>query len=140
MLRPCLGCGEPCEGSRCPECAPVAERARPPKASPRARGYDSRWDRLSARLRRVACCSGCGARDDLQLDHLPGAWQRVARGLPLRPGVDVDVKCGSCNRIAGPSRTVTDPGGETPSGGVADPWGEAELRLLTGNMRGQEVV
>ncbi len=119
-MRPCLSCGEPSEQTRCDECAPGAGRRRWPKASPRARGYDRRWDVLSARLRAVAVCSGCGTRDDLQGHHLPGAWERARRGLPLRPGVDVDVLCGPCNRSAGPSRTVSEPGDVTPSPPLLD--------------------
>jgi len=70
-LRPCLECGEPAEGSRCDGCAPVAERPRRyPKTSPRARGYDRQWDMLSAQLRRIAVCSGCGTRSGLQ-GHQP---------------------------------------------------------------------
>ena len=130
-LRPCLECGEPAEGSRCDGCAPVAERPRRyPKKSPRARGYDRQWDMLSAQLRRIAVC---GTRSGLQGHHLPGAWARVACGLPLRPGVSVDVLCGPCNRAAGPSPTVSNPGEESPSPGVRDPRGQAQFELHSGS-------
>jgi hypothetical protein len=98
-VKPCIDCGAPAASTRCDEHA--RGRSRRPS---RAAGYDATWDRLSRRLRRTACCSVCGTRDDLQADHLPGAWERKEAGLPLRPGVDVDVKCGRHNREAGARR------------------------------------
>lgn len=29
-------------------------------------------------------CRGCGATDDLQWDHTPSAWQRMAEGKAIR--------------------------------------------------------
>lgn len=121
-LRPCLDCGTPTEDARCHEHRAAADT----KPSPRARGYDARHDRLSRRLRRDACCSVCGTRDDLQLDHLPGSWERAARGHPLRPGIDVDVKCGRHNREAGAARGHT-PRGDTPPPTAQGPQGEANF-------------
>ena len=57
----------------------------------------------------------CGATEDLQCDHLPIAWERYDKGLPVRLQ-DVDVVCGECNRKRGAARgehiTHKIPGGE----------------------------
>lgn len=115
-LRPCLDCSEPTDATRCPDCQTQHNNTR--NTSPRERGYDAAWEKLSKRLRKTACCSVCGTREDLQLDHLPGAWERVAKGLRLRPGIDVDVKCGRHNREAGARRSLKtwpgDPGRTRP--------------------------
>lgn len=56
MMRPCLGApGEPCgelvqRGNRCPSCLSKVNRAR---GSSTRRGYDSRWRRMSERIRRA---------------------------------------------------------------------------------------
>lgn len=133
MMRPCLGCGELVDGSYCPDCKPANT---PKKINARAAGYDAAWDRLSRRLRKTACCSVCGTRQDLQLDHLPGAWERVAAGKRLRPGIDVDVKCGQHNREAGARRTtksvVASRSGESPRPHVmAEPGPQARRRSIT---------
>lgn len=107
MLTPCLSCGELCEGSRCPECssavARLADRSRRlPKR--RGRGYDSQWQRLSARARELQpFCLDCGATHDLTADHLPSAWYRKYRGLSVRLE-DVEVVCRECNRRRGEAR------------------------------------
>lgn len=101
-LRPCLDCGEPSQGSRCPEHAGL-ER----KATARERGYDARHDALSRRARRLQpFCTDCGTAEDLQLHHLPIAWERKAAGKVIRL-VDVVVLCGEHNRDAGPARGGT---------------------------------
>lgn len=105
LRRPCIDCGQPTTATRCDDCD-AEHKPAPKKINARAAGYDSQWDRLSKRLRKIAVCSVCGTRDDLQLDHLPGAWERVAAGKRLRPGIDVDVKCGRHNREAGARRTT----------------------------------
>ncbi|GAA2184691.1 hypothetical protein GCM10009785_33620 [Brooklawnia cerclae] len=97
-LKPCLTCGALTEGARCQL---HTDTSRPS----RARGYDTRWDKLSRRARQLQpWCTDCGRTDDLQLDHLPGAWERVAAHLPLRLGADVEVVCGPCNRARGAAR------------------------------------
>lgn len=113
LSTPCIDCGEPTKnGTRCETCSPRFNRVQParerthhaPKASPAKRGYDSAWRRLSERARRLQpFCSDCGARDDLQADHSPEAWERKERGLPIRLQ-DVDVVCGECNRKRGAAR------------------------------------
>lgn len=98
-LRPCLDCGEPSPASRCDE-------HRPPdhNLSPTQRGYDSVWQRLSRRARRVQpWCTDCGTRDDLTCDHSPSAWERKAAGKVIRL-VDVDVCCRPCNARRGRAR------------------------------------
>jgi 5-methylcytosine-specific restriction protein A len=101
-LSPCLVCGEPCPGPRCPE-----HRLRPVQ-SPTEKGYDWTWTKLSRRARRMQpFCEECGATTDLQADHLPQAWERKAAGLLVRL-CDVRVLCGPCNRAAGQARPVAD--------------------------------
>ena len=97
-------------GSRCDQCRPTRERTARRIASEsrrgtrRSRGYDAAWDRLSARARREQpFCSDCGREDDLTTDHSPEAWERRARGLPVRLR-DVDVVCSACNAERGPAR------------------------------------
>lgn len=70
----------------------------------RESGYDAAWDRLSKRARALQpWCSDCGTKERLTADHLPSAWERKEKGLPLRL-VDVDVVCGPCNTRRGSSR------------------------------------
>lgn len=99
-LRPCIECGEPTDGSRCPE----HTRNWRPKVSAASRGYDAAWHRLSAKARKLQpFCSDCGATEDLQCDHSPQAWARKAAGKAIRLR-DVDVVCGRCNRRRGAAR------------------------------------
>ena len=112
LRRVCPECGtayEPHEGqtrATCPECHPP-DSERPSRAwrgSPRERGYDERWRRLSERARRlVGACSDCGSPDDLTADHSAEAWERRARGLPIRLR-DIDVVCRRCNSERGAAR------------------------------------
>jgi len=89
--------------ARCPACRAEFENLK--RNVEREAAYKKpAWRRLSKALRREACCSVCGTRDDLTGDHLPGAWERVEAFLPLRPGIDVDVKCRTHNGSAGPRR------------------------------------
>lgn len=105
MLRPCLDCGEPSAGSRCPAHWSERQSRRDGRRGPfRARGYDAGWRRLSGEARRAQpWCSDCGGREGLSVDHLPGAWEKRARGERLTL-VDVEVVCISCNSKRGPRR------------------------------------
>ena len=86
--KPCLDCGQPTASTRCPE----------------HRGYDRRWRVLSERARKLQpWCSDCGATEDLEADHSPEAWARIAAGKMVRLR-DVDVVCGPCNRARGQAR------------------------------------
>lgn len=116
--RPCTVCGEPHHGAgRCPDCARAAD-ARRPRASATARGYNARWERLSAKARRLQpFCTDCGTREDLTCDHSPEAWDRIARGLAVRLR-DVDVVCRGCNARRGAARGPLSPQGRHP---LADP-------------------
>jgi 5-methylcytosine-specific restriction endonuclease McrA len=91
--RPCLGCGEPTTGSRCPDCA-IPRPARP-QPSRKDRHRTAAWDRLSARLRRQQpWCEGCGSTENLTADHkVPIS---IAPELALEP-LNVRVLCRSCN-------------------------------------------
>lgn len=103
--RPCLDCGEPGPGTRCPDCQQhrPAERAR---GTAHERGYDARWTRLSRRARRLQpFCTWCGAVDHLQADHL--RW-------PARSLDDVRVLCQPCHATAPARRGRAAEGGEGP--------------------------
>lgn len=111
LNRPCLDCGALSPNSRCAEHEAILKQRMNRKRdenrdrlSPRERGYDAAWSRLSARARRLQpWCSQCNAREDLTTDHLPSAWARKAEGKPIRLS-DVDVLCRSCNAKKGTSR------------------------------------
>lgn len=99
LKRPCVVCGQPCVGSRCPAHA-LAAKPRPKTA---ARGYGSRWRRLAkqAKERWPYCCE-CGATNDLTVDHLlPGkeAWTLD----------DVQVLCRGCNSRKGAPKPGEEP-------------------------------
>lgn len=128
MMRPCLDCGQLSDTTRC------SEHRADTKPTARNRGYDTAWDRLSARARKLQpFCTDCGATTDLQTDHTPEAWARAARGLPLRL-TDVAVVCGPCNRRRGAARGQT-PRGNTPPPATQGPQGEAKFGSLTGGVR-----
>lgn len=109
MKSPCLDCGQLATGSRCTDCQERLDSLRAPnlprvRESPEARGYDSRWRRLSKRARRAQpFCSDCGSTRDLQADHTPEAWRRKSKRLAIRLQ-DIDVVCGACNRARGAAR------------------------------------
>lgn len=103
LLRPCLTCGEPSPGSRCPEHEALRARGRS-RPTYRERGYDAAWDRLSRRVRsRQNFCMRCQATDNLSVDHLPIAWHRWELALPVRLR-DVQVVCARCQSELGSSR------------------------------------
>lgn len=111
----CATCGTPftldpgeMRRSRCTDCRP-APREIPDRGTPKQRGYDERWRRLSIRARRAQpFCSDCGATDDLTADHTPEAWARREAGQSIRLE-DVDVVCRPCNGRRGAVR------GEAPN-------------------------
>lgn len=97
-LRPCLVCGEPCDGARCTAHTVDTQ----PAAS--VRGYDWAWTKLSKQARKLQpFCSDCGGTEGLQCDHSPEAWRRKAQGKPIRL-CDVDVVCPRCNTRRGAAR------------------------------------
>lgn len=95
--RPCIDCGQPAPGTRCPPCAALRERPRDRRrGTPTERGYDASWRRLRARaIRAHPWCTDCGTRTDLTGDHV--RW-------PARTLADVEVTCQSCNNRRGPAR------------------------------------
>ena len=114
-LRPCLDCGEPAAGTRCPE------HTVDTKASATERGYDWRWTKLSRQARKLQpFCTDCGTTDDLQGDHTPEAWARKAAGKTIRPR-DIVIRCGSCNRDAGAARGPSATRGHARSRPAPDP-------------------
>lgn len=101
-MKPCLVCGEPSNGPRCPE--HPKERLNRPKERSRALGYTTTWDKLSKRARRLQpWCSDCGTSDNLSCDHTPEAWRRHDAGKTIRLQ-DVDVVCMPCNIRRGKAR------------------------------------
>lgn len=96
LLRPCITCGQPTNGPRCPDHQPEAPRSKHTMSATQ-RGYDARWQRLSRRARRMQpWCSDCGTSSDLTADHL--RW-------PARTLGDVEVVCRACNSRRGPLRS-----------------------------------
>lgn len=117
-LSPCIDCGEPSPGTRCPEHTTTA------KGTTTQRGYDTAWDKLSKRARRLQpWCEDCGSTEDLQADHSPEAWAAKAAGKPIKLSM-VSVVCGECNRRRGAAR------GNAPARQLPDP-GQAKFQLHT---------
>ncbi|MCK1804074.1 hypothetical protein MTQ12_13615 [Brevibacterium sp. R8603A2] len=103
LFKPCITCGLPGPDRYCPEHTPAR---RMPKESPRKRGYDSTWDRLSIRARKAQpFCLDCGRTDDLTTDHSAEAWERYEQGKVIRLE-DVAVRCRSCNSMKGDPRNT----------------------------------
>lgn len=124
--RPCMVCGQPSEQTRCRECTAEHHRTRD-RGTARQRGYDTTWDRLSVRARRLQpWCTDCSAVEHLTLDHLPSAWQRRAEGKVIRLR-DIAVVCGDCNNRRGSSRAT----GDRARDAVSGPAGEAEFASHT---------
>lgn len=97
MLRPCLTCQEPADGSYCDTHKPKRLEK---KSSAVARGYDHAWNKLSRRARRLQpWCLDCGTSgtpdNPLTGDHL--RW-------PARSLRDIAVRCRSCNSKKGALR------------------------------------
>jgi len=120
-LKPCVQCGEPSDRNRCPEHRPKDTR------NHRARGYDTSWDKLSKRARRLQpFCSDCGATEDLQADHSPEAWQAHDAGRPIKLSM-IDVVCGPCNRRRGSARGNAVTRGNAPVSTLPAPVGKAKF-------------
>jgi hypothetical protein len=98
------------EASRCPVHARDHERETEAR-------YPHRWRVFSREcIRRQPWCTDCGTTLDLTTDHMPGAHERVRRRLPLRPGVDGEVVCRSCNARRGPAEGRARGGEGLPDG------------------------
>jgi 5-methylcytosine-specific restriction protein A len=121
-VKPCLDCGQPSTGPRCPE------HTSDTKPTAAARGYNNAWTRLSKRARRLQpFCTDCGSVDDLQTDHTPQAWARKAAGKTIRL-IDVEVVCRDCNIARGAARGNAVTRGDTPSTQVQDSGGSRNPR------------
>lgn len=114
MMTVCAGCGTPYDEDHgqgnCPNCRPArdyyADDVRRGKGTPKQRGYDQAWRRLSERARRLQpFCSDCGRTSDLTADHSTEAWKRHEQGLPIRLE-DIDVVCRTCNADRGAARGI----------------------------------
>lgn len=111
-MKPCIKCGVPSTGTRCPD-----HHLDDHHLTAQQRGYNSRWRRLSEKARKLQrFCSDCGSTTDLTADHSPEAWRRHNAGKPIRL-CDIDVVCRSCNARRGKTRGV-DPNtpGQRPEG------------------------
>lgn len=97
VQRPCIVCGVPTAGTRCPvHEAERTARVDARRGSSTARGYGYRWSLLRAEaIRRQPFCADCGATTDLTGDH---------RVWPARTLADVAVVCRGCNSARGAVR------------------------------------
>jgi len=104
VLRPCIECGTPADGTRCPSCEAERQAALDVRrGTPTDRGYDSAWARLSRRARRLQpWCLDCGTTEDLTADH---------KRWPARSLADVAVVCRPCNSRRGATRGANRHGG-----------------------------
>lgn len=125
LLKACSDCGELTDRARCAACRP-----RDPRPSGTQRGYDSAWQRLSKRARRLQpFCTDCGTTADLSVDHSPEAWRRHEAGLEIRL-VDVEVVCVRCNSRRGAARGPNTRRGD-PLRPEVSPSGKANFQSLT---------
>lgn len=101
---PCVRCGQPTKGAcDCIKPKTVNDHIKQ-KPTRKQRGYDYAWEKLSLRARKLQpFCTDCNTTHDLQADHSVEAWERKAKGLPIRLQ-DIDVVCGTCNRARGAAR------------------------------------
>ena len=128
MMSVCPSCGDVFErdssnASECLDCRPSPERVGTSRHELQ-QSYDHAWRKLSRRARRIQpFCSDCNTTDDLTCDHLPEAWRRHERGLPIRLQ-DVDVVCRSCNSARGAAR------GDRPTWQAITPRGLPDLAAV----------
>lgn len=104
-MTPCLDCGEPAHGSRCPDHQGDRERVREAHRDRHAiRANPARWKNLSARVRRMQpWCTACAATTDLSADHVIPITDRP--DLAYRQE-NLTVLCRTCNgRKAGRAPT-----------------------------------
>lgn len=128
-LRPCIDCGQPTDQTRCPDCAPTHNTQR--TTSFRDRGYSAAWDKLSKRARKLQpFCTDCGATENLQLDHTPETWARIAAGKVVRLEHTGGVVCGRCNTRRGAARGSKTRGDTPVQAGLVPP-GEAQRPMET---------
>lgn len=130
-LSPCIVCGTPADGTRCPD----HTNPYSPKAPTTARGYDWAWQQLSRRARRMQpFCEDCSTTDDLTTDHTPEAWKRKAAGKAVRLQ-DVAVTCRGCNARRGQARptdrNLAPTRGYRATDPLPDPLAKAKFELHT---------
>jgi 5-methylcytosine-specific restriction protein A len=106
MLRPCLTCGRPSPGSRCPEHTRARQRARDLARSGdpiRVFRRSAAWIRTSREFRAThpAVCMLCGATDrPLTTGHIIPLAQCLGSGLELDWG-NLRVECTPCQNRQG---------------------------------------
>ena len=94
--RPCLGCGEPTAGTRCPTCAAERQRQHDARRDRKHPHWNpTRWQKLSRRVRKLQpFCVDCGATADLCADHIIPVAERPDLAYRVE---NVAVRCRSCN-------------------------------------------
>ncbi|WP_162141426.1 HNH endonuclease [Smaragdicoccus niigatensis] len=98
LLKACIGCGEPSEHTRCPDCAHHADVH---KKQRRAHtGFDTRqWREIAQRaIREQPYCTVCGTTEDLTADHI---IPRAILGAAANDPTNVQVLCRRHNSSKG---------------------------------------
>lgn len=99
ITKSCATCGTPSSHTYCPD-----HRPRDQRANHRRDTTTASWRRLAALAKHAQpFCQLCGTTTNLQVDHSPRAWARIALRLPVNL-CDVSVLCGPCNSRAGSSK------------------------------------
>lgn len=100
-LRPCLDCGTPAAGPRCPEHTVTDTRTNRTHVAWR---NDAKWKNLSKRLRKAQpWCSQCSTTVDLTVDHIVPVSQAPELAYAVE---NCDVLCRSCNGRRGNQFTL----------------------------------
>ena len=98
-LMPCLICGIPTKGSRCPQCDAIYKANNPRiRATPTERGYDARWKRIRIQVlnRDQWSCHYCGKKisgSDATVDHQIA----ISNGGAMHDPLNLVAACRSCN-------------------------------------------
>lgn len=131
LLKACSDCGELTDRARCAACRP-----RDPRPSGTQRGYDSAWQRLSKRARRLQpFCSDCGTTEDLTVDHTPAAWAAHEAGREITLDM-VEVVCRADNSRRGAARGPSTRG-SAPLRPEVSPSGKAKFESENGSHFGR---
>jgi 5-methylcytosine-specific restriction endonuclease McrA len=79
--RPCLDCGTPCRGSRCPTHQRVQQLAKDARRPTRRSHHETQ--RRRQQVRDQPWCAACGTTTDLTAEHVVPVAEAVARGVPV---------------------------------------------------------
>lgn len=99
-LKPCLSCGTPTTGSRCPDCRPADVRDHIASVN------NGQWQRLSKSARRMQpWCLDCRTTENLCADHIIP----VSVAPELAYSIDnLTVRCSRCNGRRGNTYTTAE--------------------------------